>query len=147
MSSLGKTERPGEAARAGTIFSRARIRLARRTIFLLTSVKRTVRRCEARYRHRGKTSNVQYRQGSSFGFGIVVIGCDGGVVAGWVGVGLKRVATAQHAPCSTAEPAELAAAAAAAAACAGGARRHGLVLWREAAGAARPQARAARARA
>ena len=39
MSSRGKTERPGEAARAGTILSRAQIRLARRTIFLLTSVQ------------------------------------------------------------------------------------------------------------
>ena len=38
MSSAGKTGRPGEAARAGTILTRARIRLAMPTILKLTSV-------------------------------------------------------------------------------------------------------------
>ena len=41
MSSGGKTERPGQAARAETTFMRALIRLARATIFLETSVHLT----------------------------------------------------------------------------------------------------------
>ena len=39
MSSLGKTGRPGQAARAGTTLRRAYIRLARATMFLTASVR------------------------------------------------------------------------------------------------------------